>query len=304
MSRCGIIVAHNQSAFTRRCLASLASMRPGFDEMVLVDNGSTDDTSAVFERFRAAFAGSCTVIRLPENVGGCASRNRAVEVANSSEVFFLDNDTVVIEPEWLNHLSGLLQRDGGAVAPTLVYPSDGLIIQSAGGGVTKDMKVGLLRRGSPYAPIRTALDVAWAPTACLGCLRTDFLDVGGFDEELDPISIGEDIDLCFKLRARGKPVQCMLNVRLVHYEGTTFNNSTFSPRKREAFVKHMRWLRRRWQGSWAQLPQSAERDIRYVSVIKNYADLSAASVVVLPDEISSFADHLDGKALASESKQP
>src|SRR5689334_16238151 len=95
-----LILAHNKAEYTKRCLNSLflSTLRPF--HVVLVDNGSTDDTQKVFDDFQsraAAAQDSIEVSRLAfdRNVGAIAARNRGMEEMRESYWVFLDNDVVV-----------------------------------------------------------------------------------------------------------------------------------------------------------------------------------------------------------------
>src|SRR5688572_21391988 len=121
-----LILAHNKSAYTRRCLDSLlnSSLRPF--EVVLVDNGSTDDTPALFDVWqKKAESADIAVqrVRLDRNVGAIDGRNAGMEKMRGRFWVFLDNDAVVRSRAWLENLRTVLESDPkiGAVGPKLVY---------------------------------------------------------------------------------------------------------------------------------------------------------------------------------------
>ena len=77
-----LILAHNKSEYTRRCLDSLllSTQRPF--EVVLVDNGSTDNTPTLFDEFAARAASqriSVKRLRFESNIGAIEGRNRGME---------------------------------------------------------------------------------------------------------------------------------------------------------------------------------------------------------------------------------
>jgi glycosyltransferase involved in cell wall biosynthesis len=88
--RLGVVVpTHNRSALLERAIASiLAQTRPA-DEVVVVDDGSTDETAAVAARFGDAV----TYLRRAKS-GVAAARNAGVELVTAPFVAFLDDDDV------------------------------------------------------------------------------------------------------------------------------------------------------------------------------------------------------------------
>jgi cellulose synthase/poly-beta-1,6-N-acetylglucosamine synthase-like glycosyltransferase len=100
---CVVIPAHNRAHQLPRCLASVWAQHPrGPEEVIVVDDHSTDDTAAV-----AASLGA-RVIRHSENRGASAARNTAIAASNCAWLAFLDSDD-----EWLpHHLSHLWEIKG------------------------------------------------------------------------------------------------------------------------------------------------------------------------------------------------
>ncbi len=294
-----VILVHNQLPFTRVCLGPLLET-DGLDELVIVDNGSTDGTPAYLQSLprRTKRGTELRLVRLERNLGGSAARNLGVRASAGDLIAFVDNDAYPADPGWIQVVRDrFLSSTAGAVAPMLVYPSDGEWVQSAGGGATLLGHFGLLGRGRRRSDpaVNEPRSLAWAPTAALVCRRDLFEEVSGFDESFDPISIGEDIDFCFKLRKTGAEILYEPIARFFHFEGTTFNNSSFSDRKQEVFIHHMRFLRQRWATFIPSGPVSAEKEIAYLLVRKNYTDLRNARVTVLKDSLGSFADPMDGR---------
>jgi glycosyltransferase involved in cell wall biosynthesis len=108
-----VIPAYERAALLPRALASVAAQTRSPAEVIVVDDGSRDDSAAVAERLGAR------VIRHERNQGVSAARNTALEAATGEWVAFLDTDD-----EWLpNHLDRLWRRRDGhaAVAHTAVW---------------------------------------------------------------------------------------------------------------------------------------------------------------------------------------
>src|SRR5437868_6109135 len=92
------VVPHwNHSDLLSALLESLAAQQRPFDEVIVVDNGSTDDSAQVAQRFRARF------IELDRNFGFAHAVNRGVQAAEADWIAILNND-VTLDPAWLAHL--------------------------------------------------------------------------------------------------------------------------------------------------------------------------------------------------------
>ena len=92
-----VVVTRNRCRQLTRCLDSLTRQERHPDELLVVDNGSSDDTAGTVGRLRAPFP----VRLVPEPVVGVAvARNRGLREARGEVVAFIDDDAVA-EPGWL-----------------------------------------------------------------------------------------------------------------------------------------------------------------------------------------------------------
>lgn len=296
-----IMLAYNQLRFTQRCVAAVR-MTPNVAELILVDNGSQDSSLEWFHGLeRDGGRPPVRVLHHPGNPGMCRTRNAAARIANGDVLVFVDNDTYAPDLSWLSGLLAALDADPvrAMVGPLLVYPPDGSIVQAAGGGITPRGHVGLLGRGLPRTDPRFATPgtVAWLPTACMAVRADAFWEANGFDETLDPVATGEDIDLCLRIRSRGHVLWLEPSAWLIHFENVTANTSTTRHLKRDGFLRHMKLYRERWLDVMLTGPLVGDADIRYIRVRKNYTDLDHPLVAVSPGELGSITDPDDGKWL-------
>jgi glycosyltransferase involved in cell wall biosynthesis len=183
-----VIPSYNRAPVLARCLDALAEQDPPADEVVVVDDGSTDATPEVL-----AGRGWVRSVRRP-NGGRAAAKNSGVDAALGDIVLFLDDD-VIATP-------GLVGRH---VEHHRRHPEPneallGLVTWSPEVDVTRHMH--WLEHGGPlfhYDDIDDPGDVSWRMlyTANVS-LKRDFLEP--FDRTLP---IFEDSELSYRLRQRG-----------------------------------------------------------------------------------------------------
>lgn len=107
--RCSVIIpCYNVERWLPRCLDEVLAALPADGEAIAVDDASTDATLAIL-RARAAADGRLHVLTVPHG-GLSASRNRGLNVARGSYVFFVDADDGVA-PDYFTAMVEALERD-------------------------------------------------------------------------------------------------------------------------------------------------------------------------------------------------
>ena len=216
-----IIPVRDRVDLLARCLDSLTNKTSYAPyEIVVVDNDSqSDEARAYFSSFPH------TLLRYGGPFNFSAINNFAVEQTDSPWLLFLNNDTEIIDADWLTLMAEHIQRpEIGAVGPKLLYPDD--TVQHAGivmgvGGIAEHAF-----RGSPAdAPgvcrqLQTTRNYSAVTGACLLTRRDVFEEVGGFDEEQLPVTFS-DVDLCLKMRRAGYRVVYVPFAKLYHHESGT-----------------------------------------------------------------------------------
>ncbi len=206
-----VIVASNRATATYHCLQELvARTDAGSYELIVVDDGSSDDTGRLLQQTLGIRVITNTAAR-----GAATARNQGAETALSDLVLFLAPDVVPLTG-WVPALASTLDRDPriGAVGAHIRYTDARL--EEAGGIVWRDGTAGSYGRGDDsyrpaYGHVR---DVDFCSAACLLVRRSVFAELGGFDPRF--ASEGYDApDLCFRLRARGYRVVYQPDARVV-----------------------------------------------------------------------------------------
>lgn len=244
-----VMLTCDHLGFTKQCLEQITSTRAGADyELVVIDNGSSDGTAEWLREF-AASATACTVklVCNASNLGCCRGRNQGIAGSEGEHLLFLDNDLSGFYPGWLGELAEFVCRQGSlaAAGAMLVYPGHPEVIQCAGGAVSSRGILGLHGRGVPVdAGFSEPASVQWYPTACLMVRRQAALDAGGFNEDYDPMLIG-DVDFCYRLKAIGATFHYSPRPKLVHHENVT--TGPWTRERRNLFIRHLHLFHRLWR---------------------------------------------------------
>ena len=226
-----IILCCNQLEYTRLCLESVLRHTRQPYELILIDNGSTDDTAAYLGEVAsgewrvARDAGGperVVVIRNETNVGFPAGCNQGLAEARGRYLVFLNNDTVVTE-EWLSGLVGWALHDWpevGLVGAVTNYASPPQQIPVPYKDLT-GVDGFAARRRSEFA--NQALRVDRLTGFCL-LVRSEVLErIGGFDERYG-LGFFDDDDLCVRAREAGFRLLVAQNVFIHHFGSRTFTS--------------------------------------------------------------------------------
>lgn len=192
-------------------------------EVLLITNNSVEpETYAYLDTLKSDKHFSIFSWNQPFNYS--AINNFGRTKAKGEYLVFLNNDTEVLDPEWLKELVGVAsQPQNGAVGPLLLYP-DGRIQHA---GVVLGMKtmaghVFRLRRPEEWTDFGLALwprNYLAVTGACLVVKATKFDEVGGFDEKLT--IGGNDVALCLRLHEAGYRNVYWPFTKLTHFENVS-----------------------------------------------------------------------------------
>jgi glycosyltransferase involved in cell wall biosynthesis len=104
-----VISSYNYGRFLKDAVGSVLSQTYPHSEVLIVNDGSKDDTAEVAERLRAANPDKVVVIN-QENQGASAARNTGIQAARGEYIVSLDGDDM-IKPEFLENTVGVLEEN-------------------------------------------------------------------------------------------------------------------------------------------------------------------------------------------------
>jgi glycosyltransferase involved in cell wall biosynthesis len=195
-----VIPAYNAQAFLGEALDSVLSQGPSLGKVVVVDDGSDDETAAL----ATARGTPVEVVRLPRNRGIAAARNAGLALCDAEYIAFLDADDRWLPGKLEAQVAALARAHDRAFALCRVRPFADAALPDA-------------ERAALLAQQPAEME-GWMASALLA-RRSLFAHVGGFAEDL---RVGEAIDWFSRVRAFGHVViPEVLVERRMHRRNTT-----------------------------------------------------------------------------------
>lgn len=199
--------------------------------IVLVDNQSVEKSTLNYLR-ELGKNSKIKILNYPHPFNFAAINNWAVKQIGEPLILFLNNDTEVINSDWLSAMVEHIQRpEVGAVGAKLLYPNGR--IQHAGVvlgvGKFKDKPFGVAGHSHKYFPqrsngyfeqINVIRDYSAVTGACMLTKRDLFIKLGGFDEKKYTVA-WNDVDYCLRLRAKKYLIVYTPYAQLYHYESVS-----------------------------------------------------------------------------------
>lgn len=209
-----ILPAYNEEKFIGHCLDSLIELNYPKEliQIILVDNGSKDNTVNIAKKYLNKV--DLKIEILPGvNVSGL--RNAGVRLAKNKYIAFLDSDCTV-EKDWvISAIKNFSENNIGVVGSSHQLPKTPSWVANTWHLTIKRH----IRRGE-----RDTL-----PSGNMFVRRTEFIDIGGFDENLKS---NEDYELCLRYRQNGYIVFSDPEIKATHHG---------IPKTLISFFKQQKW---------------------------------------------------------------
>ncbi len=192
MTVAAIIPHYNRRDLLEPLFASLHAQTRPFDQIILIDNGSTDDSVEI------AKAQHAKVIPLPANLGFAAAVNRGIASTSADWIAILNND-VTLAPDWLEQL---LTTDSAFATGKILSATDHSLIDGTFDEISRGACACRCGQGKPDAPIwNQPRPIRIAPMTAAIFRRSLFEDLGPLDENFG--SYLEDVDFGIRCALAG-----------------------------------------------------------------------------------------------------
>jgi len=179
-----VVCSYNGARTIRDCLDGLQRLSyPNF-EVIVVNDGSRDDTPAIAREYPVTLIST-------ENRGLSNARNTGAEAATGEIVAYIDDDAYP-DPHWLSYLAHTFMTTTYAAVggPNIAPPGDGPIAECVA--------------HSPGGPVHVLLndrDAEHIPGCNMAFRRAALLAIGGFDPRFR--TAGDDVDVCWRIQEQG-----------------------------------------------------------------------------------------------------
>jgi O-antigen biosynthesis protein len=197
-----VVAVYNGAATLGECLAGIARLEYPDYELIVIDDGSTDDTAKIAEQHGAR------PISIP-NGGLSRARNLGIETAKGEIVAFIDSDAYP-DPQWLYHIvTSMEEKQAAAAGGPNVLPTGANFIEE-------------VVDCAPGNPTHVLLDDERAEhiPGCNMAYRKDALhEIGLFDPTHR--AAGDDVDVCWKLLVRGHTIAFSPSAVVFHHRRGT-----------------------------------------------------------------------------------
>jgi GT2 family glycosyltransferase len=264
-----VLPVRDNDARFQRALQALGQASPRADEVVVVLDGPVPDAARLVRQ--AGF----TPIELQVRSGPAAARNAGVRAIHTDVLLFVDAD-VAVSPD-------LVARVRARLADPSVHAVVGCYDDAPPETNFFSQYKNLLQR---FVHLNARSDGSTFWGACGAIRRPAFVDAGGFDERFDRPSV-EDIDLGYRLRARGQRIVFDPSLQVTHLKRWTLTSLV----KSDVLRRAMPW-------TWLMMRESrieSDLNLRYSSRVAGMLSLVLGAALVA----SPFVPHALVVALAA-----
>ena len=282
MSKIAVVILNwNGLPMLRKYLPSVIGFSAGEAEVWVADNASTDASMS----WMAEACPQVRTLSLDVNYGFAEGYNRALSQIEADYYVLLNSD-VAVTSGWLVPLRAFMDThpEVAACQPKLLSERDHTAFEYAGAcGGYMDRYGYPFCRGRIFGTVEkdegqydTPVEVFWTTGACMMIRSVDYWSVGGLDGRF--FAHNEEIDLCWRLRSRGRKLYCLPQSVVYHVGGGTLPQG--NPRK--TFLN----FRNNLTMLYKNLPQ---RELRHVMRMRWWLDyLAAFQTLLLQGNVGDF----------------
>lgn len=238
-----VVLNYNGWTDTVECVKSLRASTYRQMGIIVVDNGSTDDSEVQLRSFLDPL--HIPLLQTGSNLGVAGGNNHGIRDAlqRGAELIFILNNDLTVAPDFLEHLIrvAMSQERVGAVGPKILYADEPEYIWDAGDGMNP-----WLARTPPLCANKPAAAFVgtWEVEALIGCAllvkRKVFEDLGMFDERY--FFQCEDLEFSYRLKKAGWCQKVSMDSRVYHkvsrtVSPTSYDRWYYATRNRLLFIR-------------------------------------------------------------------
>ena len=269
-----VILNYNGKRHLERFLPSVVQYSTLPDtEIVVADNGSTDDSIS----FLQTVYPQIRLVLLDKNYGFAGGYNHALQQVKADYFVLLNSDVEVTE-NWLQPVINEMDArpEVAACQPKILTLNKRTHFEHAGacGGFIDRLGYPFCR-GRLFTSLErdkgqydTIIDIFWATGASLFIRSKDFFETGGFDESF--FAHMEEIDLCWRLKSRGRKILCIPQSTVYHLGG----GSMSAKNSRKTYLN----FRNNWMMLYKNLPDETMQTLLFPRFVLDY--VAAAQMLV------------------------
>jgi GT2 family glycosyltransferase/SAM-dependent methyltransferase/glycosyltransferase involved in cell wall biosynthesis len=254
-----IVPTRNQVEMLQRCVGSIVEFTNWPDwELLVVDNGSDEpEALAYLDKLRQAEPERIKVLSYPKPFNFSAMNNLAAKAASGDYLLLLNNDTAVLQADWLEEMMGYAQQpEVGIVGARLVFPDGKIqhagVILGIGDSPAEHAFLGCAGDEVGYfGRLKLPQDLSVVTAACLLIRKSVYDAVQGLDEAMFKVSYN-DVDLCLKVREQGYRVVWTPHATLLH-EGSVSQRGGVEQKQDAAKAERFKGEQQAMYGKWGRL---------------------------------------------------
>lgn len=222
-----VILTWNSSKYIEKCLDSVNSISNFEVKIIIVDNGSTDDTVEILKKYKKKID-NLSVVYLSQNMGTTKSRNIALKIVeeDTDYICILDSDTIINEnaikvmTEYLseNHNVALVgpamvnEKDEKQI-PYRKFPSWKIKILKAF-PIKKISRLGEKIENYPIDFVSDEFECDYLISACWMMEYSMYEKLGNLDEKI--FYSPEDVEYCMRARSKGYKIVHLKKAKIIH----------------------------------------------------------------------------------------
>lgn len=215
-----IIPTWNTAEITLKCIKTIQKYIKNFSyEIIVVDNGSTDDTLKVLSSTKVK------IIKNKKNLGFAKANNQAVKIAQGEYFLFLNSDMELINSSLID-MFNFIKNDPqiGLIGPqflnTDLTPQSSVFPPQTALNAFREFWLNQKNSYSKYTPQTEKPIKVWAVSGgCILTRKSFFKSIGGWNEKY--FFYFEDLDLCRKINKMGKDVIYFPQCQIIHRHGAS-----------------------------------------------------------------------------------